>query len=193
MLNLIATELTAWQEAGTFFSHSVFGVLGSVLVVSKVKEWCISVSPKKIGELGTEIDDEIKMVKRAQLKNEASLESVADLYKESKKKAEKLSSDLKTWNRWFVFIFYLFVLGCAVVDVWLICSGSDKSWGWCPLFLLLPLPIARAVSYWYYISKDAETEQCLSDFCGKRLKYQRIYIAKEAAAADPLKQFEEKS
>lgn len=193
MFNILATELTAWQEAGVFFSHSVFGVLGSVLVVSKVKDWCISVSPKKIGELVTEIDAELQIVGRAQVKNEGALESVADHYKNSKEQANKLSSDLKKWNIGFFIGFYLFVLGCAGTDVWLICSGNDKSWGLFSLLLLLPLPIARGLSYWYYNSKDTQTEECLSDFRKKRFKYQKTYIADEAAATKPLKQFDEKS
>ena len=133
-----------WAEAGVFFARSVFGVLGSFLVVSKVQEWCVPVDTRQIKGLEVEIAAEIDKVKRAEVKNEnALLESIVEHYENIKKKAGELAQGMESKRWWFVFWATTAMVVFTLVDVALLCTGLAAKYGVFSLLLLVSIPVVR--------------------------------------------------
>lgn len=172
-----------WAEAGEFFARSVFGVLGSFLVVSKVQEWCVPVDARKIKGLVEEINAEIDKVKRAEVKNEnALLESIVEHYENIKKDAQTMSDKMESKRKWFVRLAMAGMVLLTLIDVILLCTGLAAKWGVFTLLLLISIPVVRNLSANKYKKINEQAEGLIGIFRQKKQRYQAAYEANEESA-----------
>lgn len=189
MQSLFATVATPWQEAGSFFSHSIFALLASVVISSKVQEWIVSDLPKQVDVLIKEIDEELAKLHSFSLKNDKPLGSIEELYNDCKESAEKLSKSVKKWKTVSNWVYIPLCIFCLAVDVFLICSGCDEIWGAWVLVLSLPLPLAHWITRWFYSGKETELDGLCKKFSQRRARYQSTYVTNEGFLVGVLKDF----
>lgn len=167
---LEATDTKAWNEASLFFAQSVFGILGTYLLVPKVRSWCempdLPDAVKLLDDIGKkgveakeqaeamEADGDEAMARRKLKRKEAKG------YEQLQTDAKSTKTAMERWGRFIVIGIPVLCCLCELCDIYLLASGKCYKWGWWTVLLLVPIPVGYVVSQvvcWYY-------EESLKDY-----------------------------
>lgn len=160
-------DAVSYEVASLTLAQYVMGVLGSFLLVSKVREWCVSVDTGKLDSIKGDVDRVIEEAWKSTLKSEAERRVEKAYYEESKKRVEGLFHEMKRGDAFFFSFTYAAVLVCAVMDFLLLARGGYKDCGGWVLLLLLPLPVARGWSWLRVKQVDKELADIKGEFQDK--------------------------
>lgn len=132
------------------FIGLTFTILASATISSKIRDYLITPPSKKKQELEKEIEETEKFIHQAKSIVFEDTDIVKTAFDECRKDIENQHDYLRRWLSLIVICTRL-LCGFFIILLFYVIITKQNDYGFLPLFLLLPLPIARTfqkILYW---------------------------------------------